>query len=1374
MLALACSLSATCFSYASEEPSLNEELNPNEYNIVSPVPLGSSIEQISQAQRLDTLTGKKIALVGGSFSASVTHKVIADMLVSNFGCTVYYTTDDIGKSGTFNPNNPSDLSKAFQNKLKEYEIDAVISGNCGCGICTVKETGNALAAEYIGIPAVVVGAESFIAQIESTGYNRGVPVVRTAKYPGAFASDTTAEQQSKAAEKLYGQIVTALTTQITEDEITRIAGAVTSASYNDVIFTGTFERVQHFFEASEMTDGMTVVPPTQQLIDYYLQFTPYEATDIVNKVGDIVQNVPPANKEILAYQVAANAIMAGCPPEFMPLCIAIVRCFGNGNFYKSLSSTHGWTPYVLVSGPIARQLGFSSGSGMINENANKQLGRFVSLAMQNLAGYKIKENRMGTFGYIQPFVFAEDEEACQNIGWNPYHVNQGYEIDQNVVTCGSTLTWGNSVKIGTDDPEKALELLAWDVTEKQQNALGNTNPREARMVLLTKDAAALLAKAAGCSTKNGLTTKLIDIARRPLWMRTYAHYWANTGSKIHLNTSFDDFYNSLKEGASTENIAADIVKETAAPEWFGNIIPFDKIDTTQTIEKNNTNFVITGGDTGCQFQILPGGDCCSFRVRLPNNWDKLLSTEHPTSDDIVMPMKAGQLPIDFDGSYDELNAAEDAYDLIEPTYDYYSIVSPSNSRDTGNTIILQGNYEYLKGELQRLEMTDGLPVILPTKIKVEKYMRYTQYKDNDVVANISGRNVTAYQVVVNAVMAGCEPAYVPICMAFAEALDDSDYLNSISSGEKVPFMYVNGPIARQIGIDNKQGMTTEECNTSIARFMELALINLAGINRTNAFGTIQPLVFSENDEACARIGWDPSHVEKGYAINDNVITAGSFSMWGNNLTPATDIPEEIMKVMAWDITEKNLGGLGGASISENAETKRLIFITESVAEALSEEYKTKANLESALVNNARRPLAMRAYAYMYMNDNSKKTYEDVYNELKASSSEDAKETPSPAWMEGITYPEIETVATMIKDNSTIIVTGDSSRNKTQVMPGGVMVSKKVKPSELYDALVTSVGYNAIQSYNITFNENIIGIPSTIPSELTDGSYRILVDDTYLSREGRLYYDSTSKTLHYYANGGSARESTILDSNTYAEFIGFISSLGYNSSFNVQNGKITSIIIRFSSNSQKLISNLINLSKKSFTNGSITIHANNTSTSNEAGGIAKDGAMIKLPSEVRNFTLNLEGEIEMGSTTNKEFVKIDGNSVTVNPNVKYGATAVIGTPNGDGTYRTITFFNQADGSYTITYHTSSQLQINPSIMSGSLSENVITVHINITDTVPMIIAGYGKNGKLMEVYSSVAQDGELTLEVNSNSSNLSWKAFLIDASFKPQSKDFLIQ
>ncbi|MBQ7965513.1 MAG: hypothetical protein IJ331_05445 [Ruminococcus sp.] len=625
------SITATENDVAQTAEASNEAPTKNEYQIVSPVPIGSSIADITQPARLNgesALQGATIALVGGSFSASVTHRVLADMLIEEYDCTIYFM-EEIGKSGTYNPTKPSDKSKEFQQKLKDYGVDAVISGNCGCGICTVKETGNALAAEYAGIPAVVVGAETFIPQIESTGYNNGVPVVRTAAYPGAFANDETAVQQQKARDILYDQVVTGLTTQITQEEIDRIAGDAGSAEYNDVIFTGSYQRVQEFYEVKEMCDGLPVVPPTNEKIEYYLQFTNMTAEEVV------AQNVPPANKVIYAYHVAANAIMAGCPAEYMPICMAITRCFENGNFYKSLASTHGWTPYVLVSGPLARQLGISYSDGMINEEANKLIGRFVSLAMLNLAGYKIKENRMGTFGYMQPFCFAEDEQTAVNIGWNPYHVNNGFDLNDSVITCGSTLTWGNAVTVGTTDPEKAMQLLAWDCTEKQQNGLGNTNPVESRTIWMTKDVATTIAK--GYNTRDALENALIATARRPLWMRTYAHYWANTGSKIHMNTTFDEHYADIKSGASTENVAADRVETTAVPQWLQGVVPFDTIDTTQTINENTdakkrqkvitTGFVITGGDISSEFQVMPGGDCVSYEAYLPSTrtWDNLMS-----------------------------------------------------------------------------------------------------------------------------------------------------------------------------------------------------------------------------------------------------------------------------------------------------------------------------------------------------------------------------------------------------------------------------------------------------------------------------------------------------------------------------------------------------------------------------------------------------------------------------------------------------------------------------------------------------------------------------------------------------------------------------
>lgn len=677
-------------------------------------------------------------------------------------------------------------------------------------------------------------------------------------------------------------------------------------------------------------------------------------------------------------------------------------------------------------------------------------------------------------------------------------------------------------------------------------------------------------------------------------------------------------------------------------------------------------------------------------------------------------------------TYQSLGVLEDQYDLIEPENNRFPIISPNSKYDKSYPPLFTGTYEQVEEYFKENGMTDGLPVVPPTKIKAEKFIGYSSYGYNDVVATVNGRKVKTYQIAANAIMAGCSPEHLPVCIAFVEALSDSDYLDSLKSGKLTPMMYVNGPVARQIGIDNTQGMTTEETNIAIGRFMELALINLAGIERKNAFGNVQPLVFSENDEACLNVGWKPHHVEKGYQLNDNVITATSFSMWGNNVTPATDLPEEIMKVLAWDITEKNINALGSASVEDNANTHRLIFITEPVASALATKYKSKDSLENALVENARRPLWMRTYAYYYANTGGAltKSFDEVYTELKSTTSEDAKSTASPPWMNGITYSDIDTVATMIKGNTDIIVTGDSSRNKTQVMPGGISITKKVRLSDNWDKLVTSVNYNQIDNFYLFEQDNTITPPANVSTVLTNGTYRILdpvSGSSNLTREGRVYYDSESLTLYYYAYGASGKTSTVLDSNNDASFIAYLTNLGYNSSFIVNNGKLTDMTIRFSSNDSKLRNNTVALTSESFAGRTLTLHANNTSNSNTAGGIAKDGATVELSSTITSYTVNLDGDIVMGDTTNAKFIKLNGTKITVNPSVEAGATAIIGSKNSNGTYRTMTFTNGGDGTYTITYNTANTLSNSDSTfyLKGSFNNQGNTDVFKKTDNSDII-------------------------------------------------------
>jgi len=577
------------------------------YAIVSPVGY-HSVEMIKQAKRLDTLEGKNIALVGGSFMAPTTHAELKKCIQKEYPKAKIFMFEEVGAAGPYSVFGQTDKTKAFEQKLKDLKIDALITGNCGCGLCTTKECGNSIAAEYIGIPSVTVAAPTFVSQVHSTGVNRGVPVLRTAEYPGAFASHSTEELKKNAREVLWPQIKEALTKKITKEEIALYAPDGKRPA-DEIIYYGNYDEVQEFMQINNWTDGLPVIPPTDEKIQEYLAFTPYKATDILGTFAL-------AYRECSVYTVAANAVMAGVPKEYMPLCIAFVEGMNNGEWRKPLASTHGWTPFAWLNGPLARQLGIDNQQGMISEKANKSLGRFIELAMLNIGGYYVKENRMGTFGYLTPFTFSEDEEACVKIGWQPYHVQHGYNLNSNTITAGSTLAWGNNVTPATDDGKKIMEMMAFDITEKQQNGLGNTKPQVPRTIFITEYVAKDLAKE--YKSKDMLEDELIKTARRPLTLRTYAHYWANTGSQQYKRRSFDEHYQMLLKDKDEQ------AQLTPTPEWYKNLIKDDKIMTIATMNKGDTALLVTGDANRNKFQVMPGGGFVTTQIKLPQNWNELV------------------------------------------------------------------------------------------------------------------------------------------------------------------------------------------------------------------------------------------------------------------------------------------------------------------------------------------------------------------------------------------------------------------------------------------------------------------------------------------------------------------------------------------------------------------------------------------------------------------------------------------------------------------------------------------------------------------------------------------------------------------------------
>jgi len=177
-------------------------------------------------------------------------------------------------------------------------------------------------------------------------------------------------------------------------------------------------------------DGLPVIPPTVERVERMLRYwdRPWH---------ERISAFPPRNGDLTAIRVAANAVMAGCRPEYFPLLMLMLETMTVGEFnLKGLqATTHPGAPLAIVNGPIGRELRINSGHNAFGPGnvANATIGRAVRLVMLNIGGAHPGIGDMSTMGSPAKysFVVAENEQASP---WEPLHVERGFDRDVTTVT----------------------------------------------------------------------------------------------------------------------------------------------------------------------------------------------------------------------------------------------------------------------------------------------------------------------------------------------------------------------------------------------------------------------------------------------------------------------------------------------------------------------------------------------------------------------------------------------------------------------------------------------------------------------------------------------------------------------------------------------------------------------------------------------------------------------------------------------------------------------------------------------------------------------------------------------------------------------------
>ena len=131
--------------------------------------------------------------------------------------------------------------------------------------------------------------------------------------------------------------------------------------------------------------------------------------------------------------------------------------------------------------------------------------------------------------------------------------------------------------------------------------------------------------------------------------------------------------------------------------------------------------------------------------------------------------------------------------------------------------------------------TDGLPVVPPTKEKVNRFVDKIDCPPDELIGEIppKGGRATIEKIATNAVMAGCLPEHLPVVIAAIEALLMPRFnLASVQCSTHIatPLVIVNGPIAKELCMNwgiNCFGQGNR-ANATIGRAVKLVLTNLGG------------------------------------------------------------------------------------------------------------------------------------------------------------------------------------------------------------------------------------------------------------------------------------------------------------------------------------------------------------------------------------------------------------------------------------------------------------------------------------------------------------------------------------------------------------------
>jgi hypothetical protein len=228
--------------------------------------------------------------------------------------------------------------------------------------------------------------------------------------------------------------------------------------------------------------------------------------------------------------------------------------------------------------------------------------------------------------------------------------------------------------------------------------------------------------------------------------------------------------------------------------------------------------------------------------------------------------------------------------------------------DADHPVLIEGpdEYDQLNKFVRARRWSDGLPVVPPTRERVQRMLAHTRRSPAEVIAAVAPGygNATVERIAINAVLAGCDPEYLPVLIAAVEAVAAPEFnLQAIqaTTNPVAVFMIVNGPVAKRLNMNSGSNCLGEGAwaNATLGRALRLVLRNVGGtfMGDLDRATQGQPAKFTfccaENEECNP---WEPLHVERGFAPDRSTVTVVGAESALNMNTHAKDV-SDLVRVM---------------------------------------------------------------------------------------------------------------------------------------------------------------------------------------------------------------------------------------------------------------------------------------------------------------------------------------------------------------------------------------------------------------------------------------------------------------------------------------------